>query len=128
MNNLTARNLFQLEGQNPNLDTFDEECDISNICEFKWVEWCYFRQQKEDFPLPKAVLGRVLGPSKNAGNEMAQWVLQLNGQIVPRRSLWHLQTEATNSNVAEERKRKVFMNCIRAKLEQVTRCHFLPNR
>ena len=116
INNLTARNLFQLEGQNPHLATFGEEGDISNICDFKWFEWCYFRQQKAGFPLPSRELGRVLGPSKNAGNEMAQWVLQANGQIVPRRSLRNLKTEETNNNVTEERKREVFMNCIRAKL------------
>ena len=47
---------------------------------------------------------------------MIQWVLLSNGQIVPRRSLRHLQTEETNNNVAEEMKRQVFMECIRAKL------------
>jgi len=64
INNLTARNLFQLEGQNPHLVTFGVEGDISNIFKFEWFEWCYFRQRKESFPLPKEVLGRVLGPSR----------------------------------------------------------------
>ena len=43
-------------------------------------------------------------------------MLQSYGQIVPHRSLRHLQTEETNNNVAEARKRQVFMECIRAKL------------
>ena len=60
--------------------------------------------------------GRVLGPSKTAGNKMAQWVLQSNGQIVPCRSLRHLKVAETNNNVAEGRKRRVFMECIRVKL------------
>jgi len=47
---------------------------------------------------------------------MAQWVLQANGKIVPRRSLRPLTTTETNNNVAEERKRRIFMECIHAKL------------
>jgi len=47
---------------------------------------------------------------------MAQWVLQSNGQIVPRRALRHLKVAETNNNVAEERKRQVFMECICVKL------------
>ena len=36
INNLTARKLFQLQGQNPYMVTMGEEGDISNICMFKW--------------------------------------------------------------------------------------------
>ena len=36
INNLTARPLFQIQGQNPHLATFGEEGDISNVCQFKW--------------------------------------------------------------------------------------------
>ena len=32
INNLTSRPLFQLQLQNPHLDTFGEEGDISNVC------------------------------------------------------------------------------------------------
>jgi hypothetical protein len=32
------------------------------------------------------VLGRVLGPVCGEGNEMAQWILKANGNVVP----WHL--------------------------------------
>ena len=48
--NLTAKNLFQLEGQNPHLATFGEMGDISNLCQFGWYEWCYFRQHNAGFP------------------------------------------------------------------------------
>ena len=49
-----------------------EEGDISNLCQFEWYEWCYYREQKEPFPHIKERLGRVLGPAKGEGNEMAQ--------------------------------------------------------
>ena len=53
----------------------------------------------------KEELCRCLGPTKNEGNQMCQWILQQNGQIVPRRTLRRLrpidlsvtnEAEATN--------------------------------
>jgi hypothetical protein len=65
--------------------TTGEEGDISNLCQYDWYDWCYFRDQKELLPFKKEVLGRVLGPAKGEGNEMAQWILKANGNVVPRR-------------------------------------------
>ena len=56
--NLTAKNLFQLQGQNPHLVTFGEMGDISNLCQFGWYKWVYVRQGKANFPYMKEVLGR----------------------------------------------------------------------
>ena len=72
INNLTAKNLFQLEGQTPHFTVTDEEGDISNLCQFDWYQWCYYREKKSYFPLAREVLGRVLGPAKREGNEIAQ--------------------------------------------------------
>ena len=115
--NLTAKNLFQLEGQNPYLATFGEMGDISNLCNFKWYEWVYFRQDTAPFPHLQEQLGRCLGPTKNEGNEMCQWVLQQNGQIVPRRTLRRLTAdEASPLNTVEVQKRSQFDSAIREKL------------
>ena len=86
INNLAAKDLFQLHGQNAHFTVTGEEGDISNLCQFGWYEWCYFREKKSKWPFPKEQLGRVLGPAKGSGNEMSQWVLNINGQVVPRRS------------------------------------------
>ena len=111
--NLTAKNLFQLEGQNPHLATFGEMGDISNLCQFGWYEWCYFRQHTAGFPQMQEELGRCLGPAKNEGNEMCQWVLQRNGEIVPRRSLRRLRAEEISvTNESEARKRAQFDDSI----------------
>ena len=64
-----------------------EGSDISNLYKFGWYEWCYYRDDGAWFPFSREVLGRVHGPATNAGNEMYQWVLKCNGQVVPRRSL-----------------------------------------
>ena len=86
LNNLTARPLFQIQGQNPCLATCCEEGDISNVCQFKWYEWAYAMDGYDKFPNHAQFLCRVIGPTKNDGNKMAQWCLKANGKIVPRRS------------------------------------------
>ena len=81
INNLTANNLFQLHGTNAHTALTGEEGDISNLCQYKCYDWCYFRDHKAGFPLPREILGRVLGPATGAGNEMSQWVLKANGRL-----------------------------------------------
>ena len=108
IHNLTSKSLFQLQGQNPHSATLGDEGDISNLCTYEWYEWCYYREGKSKFPYPKEMLGRVLGPAKNAGNEMAQWVLKSNGKIVPRRTLRKLRYEELNNNPTETQKRALF--------------------
>ena len=83
---LTAKGLFQLQGSNPYTATFGEEADISNVCQFGWYEWVYYRDISQKYPYQQECLGRCLGPAKCEGNEMAQWVLTLQGTVVPRRS------------------------------------------
>ena len=80
---ITAKTLFQLNGVNPHTFTFGTEADISNLCQYGWYEWVYFRDVKTSFPYQKECLGRCLGPAKNEENAMAQWILKANGRVVP---------------------------------------------
>ena len=41
INNLTAKDLFQLHGQNAHFTVTGEEGDISNVCQFGWHEQCF---------------------------------------------------------------------------------------
>ena len=62
IHNVTPRDLFQLNGNNPTTATFGSQPNISNICQFDWYDWCYFREEgKVQFPYDKFQLGRVLG-------------------------------------------------------------------
>ena len=85
--NLTAKDNFKLHGTTPHTATLAEEGDISSLCQFGWYEWCYYREQAAAFPHNHEVLGRVLGPARGEGNEMAQWVLKATRMVVPRQSL-----------------------------------------
>ena len=58
-----------------------------------WYEWVYFRQKTATFSFQKEELGICLGPNNNDGNDICQWVLQKNGQVVPRRTLRRLRLE-----------------------------------
>ena len=91
--NMTSKDLFQLQGQTPHFATFGEEGDISKICQFGWYEWVYFWETTAKPPFPAHVLGRCLGPAKNEGKKITQWVLIQNGQIVPRRTMLRLTPE-----------------------------------
>ena len=50
------------------------------------------------FPNQAQFLCRVLGTTKNDGNEMAQWCLKANEKIFPRRYDVPLTTPQLNSN------------------------------
>ena len=112
INNLTAKDAFRLHESTPHTLTTGDEGDISDLCQHAWYEWCYFRDQTAAFPNNKEVLGRVLGPARGAGNEMAQWILQANGRVVPRRSSRPLEVDELHSPV-EHKKREVFDELIK---------------
>ena len=112
INNLTAKNIFQIHGLNPQTALTGDEGDISNLCQFKCYDWCYFRNRTEPFPFNREVLGRIIGPAKGEGNEMAQWVLKANGNVVTRRSSRPL-TVIKNHSPTEIRKRGIFYELIK---------------
>ena len=43
-----------------------------------------FPRPQGPFPHNQEVLGHVLGPARGEGNELSQWVLKSNGNVVPR--------------------------------------------
>ena len=114
---VTAKKLFQLHGSTPHTATFGAEADISNLCLFGWFEWVYYRDQQAAFPFQKECLGRCLGPARNEGNVMANWILTQKGTVIPRRSLRRLTAdEKSESNEVEGLKRASFTADITAKL------------
>ena len=97
INNLLAKNLFQLEERNAHFSVTGENGDISNLCQFAWYGWCYYREHTAGFTPQHNVLVRVLGPYKGEGNEMSQWILKSNGRVVPRHTAVPLNTAQLNS-------------------------------
>ena len=115
INNVTAKDLLDLKGQTPAFTVTGNIPDISNLCQFDWYQWVYYREGSAAFPLPREVLGRTLGPAAGEGNKMAQWILKANGNVVPCHSVRPL-TDIEIRSEMEQRKRKIFDDLI-------TRCH-----
>lgn len=115
INNATARNLYQLGSTTPYHTIYHREPDISNICQFKFYDWCYYREQTAKFPFPSQMLGRILGPSQDVGNEMAQWILRVDGRIISRQTVRPLTKEEWLSPM-EIARRKAFDAAIVRKL------------
>ena len=89
------------------------------MCQFAWYEWVYYYDDSStgQFLFPKARLGRDLGPAKNEGNEMTQWILNQNGENVMRITVRKLTKEQlAPSNDAEKANRDDFDADIRRKL------------
>ena len=108
LHNAVPRPLFQNNGLTPHAATFGVEGDISNICNFfGWYE-CVYYHDHGNFPEHKQKLGRVLGPMKNKGNEMAQGVLNSNGKIVPRHTIRKLTVSEIHSESENKNKRRIF--------------------
>ena len=99
--------MFQLRGSNAHTYTIGEEGNISIKCQLQCYEWCSYYDSADGFPHHRLVLGRVLGTSVGVGNEMAQWILKVNGRVVSRRSARPICTDDIY-NINEEKKRKVF--------------------
>jgi hypothetical protein len=109
----TARpNNYALDGQVPYTKMTGQPLDISNICEFKWYEWIYFRDHTSTFPHASEQLGRCLGPALNSGTAMSQWVLTRQGNVIPRQTLRKLTPSELISDV-ERNKRNEFDAAIR---------------
>ena len=53
------------------------------------------------------MLGRALGPARGEGNELSQWILKSNGNVVPRRTVRALQLAEIHCDT-EKRKWDVF--------------------
>ena len=107
VNNSTARNLYQLGSVTPYQTIYHKEPDISNLCQFAFYDWCYYREETAKFPFPSQVLGRILGPADGVGNEMSQWILRVDGRVIARQTARPLTPEELN-NPLEQARRKAF--------------------
>ena len=119
INNFTAKPRFNLEGVNAHTQLTSEEGDISNLAQYSWYEWVYYRETSNKFPHGQELLGRVLGPAKDSGNEMAQWILTATGRIVPRRTIRPLNVSEKHSPI-EIKKREIFDRVITKKYGTAT--------
>jgi hypothetical protein len=103
----TAHGIFLLKGEVPETLMSGNMADISEIVEFRWYEWVYFRDKVVQWPKASEVLGRYLGPAVDIGPAMAAKILKQNGQTVVRSTVRPL-TEDEMKNPDMKKKRDAF--------------------
>lgn len=82
----TAHEGHVMQGQVPQQLVTGQSCDISRIAEFGWYQWIYWYDQQADFPSPKKVIGRYLGPTRDIGSALTAKILKENGNYAWRSS------------------------------------------
>ena len=109
--NLMARDHIKIRGTTPHTVTTGEEGDMSNLCQYKWYDWCYYREHTVKFPQTKKSLGVccILQEAR-----VMRWpsVLKTNGNVVLRCSLQPLQLSEIHSP-SEVRKCETFDHLIK---------------
>ena len=80
----TALDIYGLEGQVPETIMSGQTGDISNLCEFEWMQWVMYYQPTASYPDDKMFLGRWLGPAIDVGSAMTYKILLPSGNFVSR--------------------------------------------
>jgi hypothetical protein len=93
-----AHNITSLDGQTPETLMSGGTTDISNLCEYEWFQWIWYRDQISSFPDDNKVLGRYLGPSKSIWPEMCMHILKPNGRIIQRTTAGPLTPAELNTD------------------------------
>ena len=82
VNNVTATSLYQLGTVTPYQTIYKTEPDTNNLCQFRFYDWGYYQEETAKFPFPSQILGRVLWTCEDVWNEMAVWILRVDGRII----------------------------------------------
>ena len=111
----TAHDIPTLNGKVPKTVVTGNTEDISELVEFGWYQWIYYRDATTSFPLPGEEVGKYLGPYENVGSKMSMWILKQNGEIVSRTTLRTL-TDSELAGETEKTKRDIFTKAINKNL------------
>jgi hypothetical protein len=72
----TTHAITTLGGQTPETLMGGERADISELCEYDWFQWLYYRDTQSSFPEATKVLVRYMGPAKSVGPMMCCHILR----------------------------------------------------
>ena len=59
ISNLTMKDRFNLQGSNAYIQLHHEEGDISNICQYRWYDWIYYRERTNKFPFSQRCIREI---------------------------------------------------------------------
>ena len=78
---------------------------------FQLVQMVLLPRANQYVPFPSSNLRKSVGPAMGKGNEMYQWVLKTNGNVVPQHTVRPLKVDEIH-NPVEKKKRKTFDSLI----------------
>lgn len=113
----TALDHYELNGEVPETLLSGQTADISPFVECGWYDWVKFYDQGAQFPEPKEVYGRWLGPSTDVGPAMTAKILNSNKQVLHRSSYRPISDDEV-ANPEERTIREKFDADVNAKLGQ----------
>ena len=86
IHNAVHHSLFQDQGKTHYECTFGYQSYISNVYNFGWSEWVFYRDFGS-FPENKEKLGKILGPCNNEGNQTSQCSVASSGHVITRQTV-----------------------------------------
>lgn len=112
----TALNMYKLQGEVPQTIMMGQTADISHLSEFAWYDWVYYNESIGQFPDPKQVLGRYLGPTEpEIGSVMTAKILTNTGEVIRRNTFRGLTPEEFDS-LSNQEERKAYDMAVRKRL------------
>jgi hypothetical protein len=100
---LTALPNPKLEGRTGEEKVNGSTPDITPYCLFDWFSPVYYHDPTKDFPYQKKSIGMWIGVEVASTEIMAFRILQANGEVVVRKSVWGIsEDEMKQPNVAAE--------------------------
>jgi hypothetical protein len=89
----TSHDLTTLGRQTPQTIMGGKSADISELCEYDWFQWLWFRDTLSSFPNEPKVLVLYMSPSKSIGPAMCCHLLKANRSFVQRSTIGPLTPE-----------------------------------
>ena len=99
---LTASNNINLSGRTPYELVMGYTPDISELVEFEWYQWVWYHDPSSS---ERTLLGRWLGPAHNAGQGLAYYILNGNGEVVMRSTVVPVSKEELSQPAVQERQK-----------------------
>jgi hypothetical protein len=94
-----AHDITTLGGQTPETVMGGETADISELCEYDWFQWLWFRDTLAHFPDESRVLVWYMGPAKLVGRAMCCHILKANGSVIQRSTVGPLTPEELSNAI-----------------------------
>ena len=72
VNNITEKTMSSLHGSNTHTSLTCKVGDILSLYQYRWYDWCYYREEATKFPFNKKIMGQFICPASGEVNVIVQ--------------------------------------------------------